>query len=62
MERHSSKKCLSTINKKWGRHPLQETEDDKKVVIVIDEKSNKYESTYPKRARGLNKVWPGTFS
>jgi len=34
---------------------LQKTERSKKTIIVIDEQGNKYEATYPRRAKGLVK-------
>ncbi len=34
---------------------MQKTDNDKKIIIVIDEYGNVHESTYPKRARGLVK-------
>lgn len=34
---------------------MEKTEDFKRIVIVIDEQGNEYESTYPKRAKGLVK-------
>lgn len=34
---------------------MKKTEDLLKVVIVIDEQGNEYESTFPKRAKGLVK-------
>jgi hypothetical protein len=40
---------------------LEKTEDIKKVVIVIDELGNQYESTYPKRDKGLVKTGRARF-
>ncbi|MDD4264064.1 MAG: hypothetical protein PHD88_08495 [Firmicutes bacterium] len=34
---------------------MQKTERSKKTIIVIDEQGNKYEATYPRRAKGLVK-------